>query len=262
MHVSWITIVILVSSMIVPTPPRKMLVGVAGRGVDGSARRLDRAPARPAGAVGRRTPSSCSCRTTSCAVVAIAAVARAAAARPAAARGAGAGQLSAGRAARPRRHGRGLAGRAPAAGAQRGGQAGAARSCSAPAARPKRKLMLRRFEREAQATAALSSPHTIQRVRLRRHRRRDVLLRDGAAGRPRPRVAGARVRPAAGRPRHLPAAAGLPLAGRRARPRPGAPRHQAGQHLRLPDGARLRLRQGARLRPGQVQATRRRRSRR
>ena len=38
------------------------------------------------------------------------------------------------------------------------------------------------------------------RVRLRRHRRRHVLLRDGAARRTRPRVAGARVRPAAGRP--------------------------------------------------------------
>ena len=37
------------------------------------------------------------------------------------------------------------------------------------------------------------------RLRLRRHRRRHLLLRDGAAGRPRPRVAGARVRAAAGR---------------------------------------------------------------
>ena len=51
------------------------------------------------------------------------------------------------------------------------------------AATRKRRLMLRRFEREAQATAALSSPHTIQHLRLRRHRGRHVLLRDGAADR-------------------------------------------------------------------------------
>ncbi len=118
-----------------------------------------------------------------CAVVAIAAVARAAAARPPAAPGAGDGQLSPRRAARPRRHGRGVARAASAAGAQRGHQAGSARSCSARAATPRRDSMLRRFEREAQATAALSSPHTIRAVRLRRHRRPDLLLRDGAARR-------------------------------------------------------------------------------
>ena len=43
------------------------------------------------------------------------------------------------------------------------------------------------------------------------------------------------------------------FAGRRPRPRTGAPRHQAGQHLRVPNGPRVRLREGARLRPGEVQ---------
>ena len=43
--------------------------------------------------------------------------------------------------------------------------------------------MLRRFEREAQATAALELAAHDSRVRLRRHRRWHVLLRDGAARR-------------------------------------------------------------------------------
>ena len=109
--------------------------------------------------------------------------------------------------------------------------------------------LLRRFEREAQATAALSSPHTIQPLRLRHHQRRVLLLRDGAAGRPRSRVAGAGVRARAGVAGGLSAAPGLPLAGRRPRARVRASRHQAGQHLRVPDGARLRLREGAGFRP-------------
>ena len=113
------------------------------------------------------------------------------------------------------------------------------------------RLMLRRFEREAQATAALSSPHTIQVfdfgvtedgtfyyvMELLTGRDLESLVREFG---PLPR-----------RSRDLPAAAGVPLAGRCARARPGAPRHQAGQHLCLPHGPRVRLRQGARLRPGE-----------
>ncbi len=71
------------------------------------------------------------------------------------------GQLPAGRAARARRHGRGLARR------HRLLARSAAIKLVRPellgrAATPMRRRMLRRFEREAQATAALSSPHTIQ----------------------------------------------------------------------------------------------------
>ena len=114
-------------------------------------------------------------------------------------------------------------------------------------------VMLRRFEREAQATAALELTALDPALRLRRHRRPHLLLRDGAAGRPRPRNAGAGVRTAAGRPCPVRAAPGVPLARRGARARPGAPRRHAGQHLSVPDGPRLRLRQGPRLRPGEVQ---------
>ena len=47
---------------------------------------------------------------------------------------------------------------------------------------------LRRFEREIQATVSLDSPHTID-LRLRHGRRRNVLLRNGATRRVRPRGA-------------------------------------------------------------------------
>ena len=112
-------------------------------------------------------------------------------------------------------------------------------------------LTLRRFEREAQATAALSSPHTIQVfdfgitqdgtfyyvMELLAGRDLESLVREFGPLPP------TRV--------DLPASPGVSLARRRARARAGPPRHQAGQHLRLPHGSRLRLRQGARLRPGQ-----------
>ena len=115
------------------------------------------------------------------------------------------------------------------------------------------RTMLRRFEREAQATAALSSPHTIRvfdfGVTADRTFYYVMELLDGT----RPRFARARIRTRAGRPHALPALAGLPLARGRARARAGPPRHHAGQHLRLPDGPRVRLREGARLRPGEGQ---------
>ena len=176
----------------------------AGRGarrrVDGSAGVLARLPAR---ACRRRPPPRFSCWLAELRLRRRrdAAVARAAAARPPAARGAGARQLPAGRAARARaawaRSG------APSTGCWRATRRSSwcARRCSARAARPRRASLLRRFEREAQATAALSSPHTIQLFDFGVDRRRHVLLRDGAAGGPRPRVAGAGVRAGAGRPR-------------------------------------------------------------
>ena len=76
-------------------------------------------------------------------------------------RSTGARQLSSGRTARPRRDGRSLARRASTARAGGGRQAGSPRSARRPQRR-RSALMLRRFEREAQATSALSSPHTIQ----------------------------------------------------------------------------------------------------
>ena len=123
-----------------------------------------------------------------------------AAPRPAAARSAGARQLSPGRTARHggmgevwRAEHRLLARERPSS--------WCGPRCSARATRARRALMLKRFEREAQATAALSSPHTIQVFDF-------GITQDGTfyyvmelLDRPRPRVAGARVRAAAGQPR-------------------------------------------------------------
>ena len=113
---------------------------------------------------------------------------------------AGARQLPAGREARPRRDGRGLARAAPDAGAPGGDQADPARAARRER-RSRRRSLVARFEREAQATAALHSPHTIELYDFGVTRRRRVLLRDGAARRPRPRVAGAPLRTAAARAR-------------------------------------------------------------
>ena len=113
------------------------------------------------------------------------------------------------------------------------------------------RLTLKRFEREAQATAALSSPHTIQVFDF-------GITQDGTFYYVMELLAGrdleSLVREFGPLPPNrvdLPAAPGVPLAGRCARARAGASRHQAGQHLCLPHGPRLRLRQGARLRAGQ-----------
>ncbi len=76
-------------------------------------------------------------------------------------------------------------------------------------------------------------------LRFRDCRRRLFLLRDGAADRPRPRIARPAVRSDARRARDVPAAAGVSLAGGGARARPGASRREARQHLRLPHGPRL-----------------------
>ena len=70
-------------------------------------------------------------------------------------------------------------------------------------------LLVRRFEREARATAALTSPHTVAALRLRRHRGRTAVLRDGAARRARPRHPGPAARAAAGGAGGPPPAPGL-----------------------------------------------------
>ena len=96
---------------------------------------------------------------------------------------------------------------------------------------------LARFEREAQATASLRSPHTVELLRLRHLRRRHVLLRDGAARRARPRrwlqlraaARGARRSISSGR------SATRSREAHAARTRPS--RHQAGEHVRLPGTA-------------------------
>ena len=82
-------------------------------------------------------------------------------------------------------------------------------------------------------------------VRLRDGRRRRVLLRHGAARRPRCRLAAPPLRADPARAGHLPAAPGLPLALRGAVVRPGASRHQAREHLPLPLRRGVRLREGA-----------------
>ena len=96
------------------------------------------------------------------------------------------GQLPARRAARARRHGRGLARAAPAAGARRGDQAGAARSArrAQRSGRAYRAAALR--ARSAGHRGAQLAAHD-PGLRLRHDRRRHLLLRDGAAGGARPR---------------------------------------------------------------------------
>ncbi len=163
------------------------------------------------------------------------------------------------RAARAGRHGRGVARRATACSRAARRSSWCGRKCSARGTKPRRASMLRRFEREAQATASLSSPHTIDVfdfgvtdegtfyyvMELLAGRDLETLVREFG--------------PVPAERDGVPAAAGVPLAGRRARARHGAPRHQAGEHLRLPHGARVRFREGARLRPGEAARARRRR---
>ena len=89
------------------------------------------------------------------------------------------------------------------------------------------RLVMRRFEREAQATAALElAPHH-RAVRLRHDRREDVLLRDGAARRTGSRIAGARIRAAAGGPDDVSPAPDVPLSRGCPCKKPGASRYQA-----------------------------------
>ena len=76
--------------------------------------------------------------------------------------GAGDGELSAGRAAGQGRHGRSLAGASTGCSPVRRRSSSSGPRCSARRIRPAREMLLRRFEREAQATALMRSPHTME----------------------------------------------------------------------------------------------------
>ena len=223
---------------------------VAGRGVDGSARVVDRAFERRAVSVAGDHArllhaQFCVRRRRN------AAVARPAPDRTPAAPRAGDGQLRARGAARARRHGRSLARAASAARTRRGDQARTPRTARRGhgGRGPKHAPPLRaRGADDGVSELAAHDPG----IRLRRDDRPDVLLRDGAARRPRPAVAGARVRTGLSGARAVPAAAGVSFARRGACSRARPSRRDAVEHLYLPDGPRLRLRQGPRLRPGDV----------
>ena len=212
-------------------------VGGAHRRVDGPAGVLARVPdGRPGGVTAARgDPGAAEFLVRRHRV---AAGARPAPPRHTAARGAGAGQLPAGAPARAGRHGRGVGGAASPARPQRRHQAGAARGAwRAQRGRVARDAAPFRARGAGHRVAELAAHH--RRVRLRRDRRGHVLLRDGAAGRARPRDTGAGVRPRAGGADSVSAPAGGAFAGRRSRARHGPPRHQAGEHLCLPHGARV-----------------------
>ena len=133
-----------------------------------------------------------------------------------------------------------------------------ARPCAVKLIRPDRlgargrDTALERFRREARTIARLTLAEHRASVRLRDERVGRPLLRDGAAGRPRPLRAGEGLRPPPAGARRLRPEAGLPLARRGARGRAPAPGRQAPQPLPVPPRPRLRRGEGARLRPRQV----------
>ncbi len=132
-----------------------------------------------------------------------------------------------------------------------------ARPCAIKLIRPEllgeknREAATERFRLEAQHRALELTEHRAA-VRLRRQRERQLLLRDGAADRDGPRVAGPAVRADGAGARRLRAAPGVPIARRSACRGTAAPRHQAAQSLPVPSRPRLRRAQGPRLRAGEV----------
>ncbi len=82
-------------------------------------------------------------------------------------------------------------------------------------------------------------------LRFRRCGRRRLLLRHGAARRPRCRLAAPALRANPARAGHLPASPGLSLAVGGPVMRPGSSRHQTREHLPLPVRRGVRLREGA-----------------
>ena len=250
-ELSWNTIVILCGAMLMPATPKQMLVAaLLSATMDPLGIGAGRA-ARPRGAVGhahvRAVPAQLRLRAGR-----RGAVDDPAPARTPPAPGPGAGELS------PRRLlGRGGMGEVWLARHQL-----LARSAAIKLVRPEvlgagtdaaAAVMLRRFEREAQATAALSSPHSIRLfdfgvtedrtfyyvMELLAGRDLETLVREFG---PLP----------ADRVVYLLRQVCHSLAEAHARG-PGPPRRHAVQRLSVPDGPRLRLRQGARFRPGEVQ---------
>jgi hypothetical protein len=116
-----------------------------------------------------------------------------------------------------------------------------------------RELLVRRFEREAQATTQMRSPHTMMLYDF-------GVSEDGtfyyAAGRVRPRRDGAAVRAGAARAGRALPPAGLRLTGRGPRGGTHPPRREARQPLPLPLLPRSGLHQGARLRIGEAPSIR------
>ena len=183
LHVSWAAVLILIFSMITPVSPGKMLGAALVAASMDPLGPVDRSSAGCRCPTGAQLPDSRVCPTTparswrcfprgSCSGWAGACARRRSSAATSLVELLGQGGMGEVWRAPP-----------PPARAERRDQACAARSAGRAATMPKPASMLRRFEREAQATAALSSPHTIQRVRFRRDRRRHLLLRDGAADR-------------------------------------------------------------------------------
>ena len=142
-------------------------------------------------------------------------------------------------------HGRGLHGRAPAPQTSLRPQADQARRQH----EPHRPGPVR--ARGPVGGDALASQHD-RDLRLRPHRRRHVLLRDGVPARPEPLRPGPPVRPDGAGARRLPDAAGLRGPRRGAPVRPGPSRPEAREHPGGDPGGQVRRRQGARLRPGQA----------
>jgi hypothetical protein len=174
-QLSWTTVVILIASMIIPTTPSRMLITAT------LAASMDPLAVWLAHLRGMATPSPLATLVLfmpnyACAVVSVlpSRVLR--------------------KLGRSLRQGRGVAGTASAAGAQRRDQAGAA-----GAARRQQRCGNRRHAPplRARSTGHRGAELTAHdpALRLRHHRRSHVLLRDGAARRARPRDAGAGVRP-------------------------------------------------------------------
>ena len=151
-----------------------------------------------------------------------------------------------------RRDGRGLPRRAPAAETSLCAEADQAGGGD----RPDRPGAVR--ARGPVGRAALAPQHD-RDLRLRPHRRRHVLLRDGIPPGPEPGRPGSSARSAAAGAGDLPVPPGLCGACRGPRPGPGAPGLEAGQRVRRGPRRRGRRRQGARLRAGQADPRPRRR---
>ena len=113
-------------------------------------------------------------------------------------------------------------------------------------------IALARFEREVQSAAqALASQHD-RNLRLRPHRRRHILLRDGIFVRDHLHDLVKQDGPLPDRPGDLSVSPGLRRAGRGPFAGPGPPRFEAGERFRRDSRGRGRRRQDSRLWPGET----------